>query len=126
MLGKISRNYFRNYFRIFSRIDQKLYSQTLSEVRPGWKAFFKSRKDGRPKSLYVEDHLGIKYYSYNFTYASQIDSLTDIEIIESSYFRSDTNFAGRHIVFMEDAKWLRMIQYFDKQNRIKKISLKWK
>ena len=102
-----------------SRLDHKLYSQILSEVRPGWKAFFKSRKDGRPKSLYVEDHLGIKYYSYNFTYAAQIDSVTDMEVIESSYFRSDTNFAGRHIVFMEDAKWLRMVQYFDKNNKIK-------
>ena len=102
-----------------SRLDQKLYSQILSEVRPGWRAYFKSRKDGRPRSLYVEDHIGIKYYSYNFTYATQIDSVTDMEIIESSYFRSDTNFAGRHIVFMEDAKWLRMIQYFDKNNKIK-------
>ncbi len=102
-----------------SRLDQKLYSQILSEVRPGWRAYFKSRKDGRPRSLYVEDHIGIKYYSYNFTYATQIDSVTDMEIIECSYFRSDTNFAGRHIVFMEDAKWLRMIQYFDKNNKIK-------
>ncbi|MBH10402.1 MAG: hypothetical protein CMG74_08660 [Candidatus Marinimicrobia bacterium] len=100
-----------------SRLDSRLYSHQLSEIRPGWKAFFKSRKDGRPKEVKVVDNIGVHYYTYKFSYRSQIDSNLVMEIIESSYFRSDSVFEGRHLVFMEDGEWLRMIQYYNQKNK---------
>tara|TARA_Y100001947_G_scaffold147292_1_gene143431 strand:- start:151 stop:978 length:828 start_codon:yes stop_codon:yes gene_type:complete len=39
-----------------------------------------------------------------------------MEVIESSYFRSDSTFEGRHLVFMEEGEWLRMIQYYNRKN----------
>ena len=39
-----------------------------------------------------------------------------MEVIESSYFHSDSVFEGRHLVFMEEGKWLRMIQYYNGKN----------
>ena len=99
-----------------ARLDPRLYSHQLSEVRPGWKAHFTSRRDGRPKEVKVEDHIGVHYYTYKFTYSNQIDSNMVMEVIESSYFRSDNVFEGRHLVFMEEGEWLRMIQYYNKKN----------
>ena len=100
-----------------SRLDEKLFSNQLSEVRSGWVATYKSRKDGRPKEIIVRDDIGVHFYTYKFTYASQVDSNIVMEIIESSYFRSDDTFEGRHLVFMESGEWLRMIQYYDKENK---------
>ncbi len=99
-----------------ARLDPRLYSHQLSEVRPGWKARFTSYRDGRPKEVKVEDNIGIQYYAYKFTYASQVDSNLVMEVIESSYFHSDSVFEGRHLVFMEEGKWLRMIQYYNRKN----------
>ena len=99
-----------------ARLDPRLYSHQLSEVRPGWKARFASRRDGRPKEVNVEDNIGVQYYTYKFTYASQVDSNLVMEVIESSYFRSDSTFEGRHLVFMEEGEWLRMIQYYNQRN----------
>ena len=99
-----------------ARLDPRLYSHQLSEVRPGWKARFTSRRDGRPKEVKVEDNIGVQYYTYKFTYASQVDSNLVMEVIESSYFRSDSTFEGRHLVFMEEGEWLRMIQYYNRKN----------
>lgn len=115
--GKRSEYYIEFHQRgSIERLDQRLYSHQLSEVRPGWKAIFTSRRDGRPKEVKVQDNIGVGYYKYKFTYATQVDSNVVMEVIESSYFRSDSSFEGRHLIFMEQGEWLRMIQYYNQKN----------
>ena len=84
-----------------------LFSHKLSEIKSGWKARVKSKKDGRPLRFDIYDEFGIRYYFYRFHYKQRSDSILSMEIIQSSYFRSDSSLVGRHLLFMEDGEWLR-------------------
>ena len=99
-----------------SRLDKNLYSNELSNMRPGWVATFISRSDGRPKEVFFTDSVGFEYFSYNFNYTIVKDDKQFSEIIESSYFDSDGKFVGRHLLFWEKGAYLKMIQYFDSDN----------
>jgi len=100
------------------RLDPFLYDNKLSEVRPGWIAKFTSRKDGRPTKVSFSDKLGFTYFSYKFNYSTHSDSSMNMEVVESSYYDAKDNFVGRHLLFREDGEWLRMIQYYDRRNKI--------
>ena len=69
-----------------SRLDQNLYSNELSNMRPGWVASFVSRSDGRPKEVFFADSVGFEYFSYNFNYTIVKDDKQFSEVVESSYF----------------------------------------
>ena len=99
-----------------SILDKNLYSNELSNIRPGWVATFISRSDGRPKEVFFTDSIGFEYFSYNFNYTIVKDDKQFSEIIESSYFDSDGKFVGRHLLFWEKGAYLKMIQYFDSDN----------
>ena len=99
-----------------SRLDQNLYSNELSNMRPGWVASFVSRSDGRPKEVFFTDSVGFEYFSYNFNYTIVKDDKQFSEVVESSYFDSDKKFVGRHLLFWEKGAYLRMIQYFNSDN----------
>ena len=101
-----------------SRLDSTLYADQLSYVRPGWEAQFKSRSDGRPREVTFSDQLGINYFSYNFNYTFLKKDKKFSEVIESSYFDSDKQFVGRHLLYLERGAFLRMIQYFNSKNEI--------
>lgn len=101
-----------------SRLDQNLYSNELSNMRPGWVASFVSRSDGRPKEVFFTDSVGFEYFSYNFNYTIVKEDKQFSEVVESSYFDSDKKFVGRHLLFWEKGAYLKMIQYFDSDNVI--------
>ena len=101
-----------------SRLDTSLYSDQLSYVRPGWIADVTSRSDGRPREVDFYDPLGMNYFSYTFNYTTLKKDKKFSEVIESSYFDSNYNFVGRHLLFIERGAFLRMIQYFNSENKI--------
>jgi len=101
-----------------SRLDTSLYSDQLSYVRPGWIADVTSRSDGRPREVDFYDPLGMNYFSYTFNYTTLKKDKKFSEVIESSYFDSNSNFVGRHLLFVERGAFLRMIQYFNSENKI--------
>ena len=103
-----------------SRLDKNLYADQLSYVRPGWIAEFRSRSDGRPKKVFFKDEIGYQYFSYNFNYTFEKSDDKISEVVESSYFDSDENFVGRHLLFWEKGSYLRMIQYFNSENNLTK------
>ena len=106
---------------LITRLDSLLFSHKLSEVKPGWKAKVKSRKDGRPSRYDIYDENGIRYYFYRFHYKQRSDSLISIETIQSSYFHSDSTLVGRHILFLENGEWLREIHYKNSKDEIEQI-----
>ena len=101
-----------------SRLDSSLYADELSYVRPGWIADVVSRSDGRPREVVFYDPLGMSYFSYIFNYTTLKKDKQFSEVIESSYFDSNSNFVGRHLLFVERGAFLRMIQYFNSENKI--------
>jgi len=101
-----------------SRLDSNLYADQLSYVRPGWIADVVSRSDGRPREVIFYDPLGMNYYSYVFNYTTLKKDKNFSEVIESSYFDSNSKFVGRHLLFVERGAFLRMIQYFNSENKI--------
>tara|TARA_B100001250_G_scaffold277569_1_gene240045 strand:- start:401 stop:2188 length:1788 start_codon:yes stop_codon:yes gene_type:complete len=101
-----------------SQLDKFLYADQLSLVRKNWIADVKSRYDGRPKEVSFSDHLGFTYFYYNFNYTRFKDDNMSAEVVESSYFNSNGDFVGRHLIFWEDGIDLRMIQYFNQKNEI--------
>jgi len=100
------------------RLDQYLYADQLSYIRPGWIADVKSRKDGRPFEVSFTDKLGFTYFYYHFNYSMHKDDSMIAEVVESSYFDSNGEFVGRHLIFWEKGAYLRMIQYFNTENSI--------
>ena len=100
------------------RLDEYLYEDQLSYIRPGWIADVKSRKDGRPFEVSFTDKLGFTYFYYHFNYSVHRDEDRVTEVVESSYFDSNGEFVGRHLIFWERGAYLRMIQYFDTENNI--------
>jgi hypothetical protein len=100
------------------RLDKYLYADQLSYIRPGWIADVKSRKDGRPSEVSFSDKLGFTYFYYHFNYSTHRDKGFVTEVVESSYFDSKGDFVGRHLLFWEGGDILRMIQYFDTENKI--------
>ena len=105
-----------------TRLDSLLFSHKLSEVKPGWKAKVKSKKDGRPLRYDIYDEDGIRLYFYRFHYTQRLDSLLSMETIQSSYFRSDSSLVGRHILFLEDGEWLREIHFKDSGGEIEAVT----
>mgnify|MGYP001402176265 CR=1 FL=1 len=101
-----------------NRLDSLLYANQLSYVRPGWIAQFRSRSDGRPREVVFTDALGFNYFTYHFNYTFLKDDKNFTEVIESSYFDSDGEFVGRHLLYFEKGAYLRMAQYFDSKNNI--------
>jgi len=104
-----------------TRLDSLIFSHKLSEVKPGWTAKVKSKKDGRPSRFDIYDENGIRYYFYRFHYKKRSDSIISVETIQSSYFRSDSTLVGRHLLFMENGEWLREIHYKTPSNEISEI-----
>ena len=104
-----------------TRLDSLLFSHKLSEVKPGWKAKVKSKKDGRPLRFDIYDEFGIRYYFYRFHYKQRSDSMLTMETIQSSYFRSDSSLVGRHLLFMENGEWLREIHYKNSKDELEQI-----
>lgn len=100
------------------RLDKYLYADQLSYIRPGWIADVKSRKDGRPFEVSFTDKVGFTYFYYHFNYSMHKDDSMIAEVVESSYFDSDGEFVGRHLIFWERGAYLRMIQYFNTENSI--------
>ena len=80
-----------------TRLDKYLYANQLSFIRPGWVASFRSKSDGRPKSVGFRDKIGFQYFNYYFNYTFKKDD-TFSEVVESSYFDSDNKFVGRHLL----------------------------
>ena len=101
-----------------SRLDTNLYANQLSYVRSGWIADITSRSDGRPREVDFYDPLGMNYFSYIFNYTTLKKDKNFSEVIESSYFDSNSKFVGRHLLFIERGAFLRMIQYFNSENKI--------
>ena len=101
-----------------ARLDSLLYANQLSYVRPGWIAQFRSRSDGRPREVVFTDALGFNYFTYHFNYTFLKDDKKFTEVVESSYFDSDGEFVGRHLLYFEKGAYLRMAQYFDSKNNI--------
>ena len=101
-----------------SRLDTVLYADQLSYVRPGWVADVTSRSDGRPREVNFYDHLGMNFFSYVFNYTTLKKDKKFSEVIESSYFDSNSKFVGRHLLFIQKGAFLRMIQYFNSENKI--------
>ncbi len=99
-------------------MDSNLYADQLSYVRPGWVADVVSRSDGRPREVNFFDPLGMNYFSYTFNYTTLKKDKIFSEVIESSYFDSNSEFVGRHLLFVERGAFLRMIQYFNSENKI--------
>jgi len=100
------------------RLDKYLYADQLSYIRPGWIADVKSRKDGRPFEVSFTDKVGFTYFYYHFNYSMHKDDSMIAEVVESSYFDSNGEFVGRHLIFWERGANLRMIQYFNTENSI--------
>ncbi len=100
------------------RLDKFLYADQLSYIRPGWIADVKSRRDGRPFEVSFSDKLGFTYFYYHFNYSTHRDEKMLVEVVESSYFDSAGRFVGRHLLFWEDGDHLKMIQYFNTDNKI--------
>ena len=105
-----------------TRLDSLLFSHKLSEIKPGWHAEVKSKKDGRPSRYDIFDENGIRLYFYRFHYAQRSDSILSMETIQSSYFRSDSTLVGRHILFMEDGEWLREIHFKNAKNELEGVT----
>ena len=61
--------------------------------------------------MFFTDEIGFKYFSYIFNYTFEKNDAIISEVVESSYFDSDENFVGRHLLFMEKGSFLRMVQY---------------
>ena len=101
-----------------SRLDSNLYSNELSNIRSGWVGRFISRSDGRPRKVSFEDSVGFEYFSYNFNYTLLKDDGVFTEVVESSYFNSNNEFVGRHLLYWGKDAYLKMIQYFDSENKI--------
>jgi len=101
-----------------SRLDPYLYANELSYVRPGWIAEFISRSDGRPREVSFRDAVGFKYFYYHFNYTFVRENNVFSEVVESSYFDSNGEFVGRHLLYWEKGAYLRMIQYFNSENTI--------
>lgn len=101
-----------------SRLDKVLYANELSYVRPGWIAHFISRSDGRPREVSFSDSVGFEYFSYHFNYTVVKEDDIFSEVVESSYFDSNNDFVGRHLLYWEKGAYLRMIQYFNSENTI--------
>ena len=100
------------------RLDKYLYADQLSYIRPGWIADVKSRKDGRPFEVSFTDKVGFTYFYYHFNYSMHKDDSMEAEVVESSYFDSNGEFVGRHLIFWKRGAYLRMIQYFNTENSI--------
>ena len=105
-----------------TRLDSLLFSHKLSEVKPGWRAKVKSKKDGRPLRYDVYDENEIRLYFYRFHYTQRSDSILSMETIQSSYFRSDSTLVGRHVLFMENGEWLREIHFKNSKNDLEGIT----
>ena len=105
-----------------TRLDSLLFSHKLSEVKPGWRAKVKSKKDGRPSRYDIFDEKGIRLYFYRFHYAQRSDSILSMETIQSSYFRSDSTLVGRHILFMENGEWLKEIHFKNAKNELEGVT----
>jgi len=101
-----------------SRLDSTLYANQLSFTRPGWIAQFRSRSDGRPREVVFSDALGFRYFSYHFNYTFLKDDKNFSEVVESSYYDSNNQFIGRHLLYWGKGAYLKMIQYFDLKNKI--------
>ena len=104
-----------------TRLDSLLFSHKLSEVKPGWRAKVKSKKDGRPLRYDIYDENGIRLYFYRFHYTQRSDSILSMETIQSSYFRSDSTLVGRHVLFMENGEWLREIHFKNSKNDLESV-----
>ncbi len=120
-----SRSGARSEYRILfhesgniSRIDSNLYSNQLSYVRSGWVAKFISRSDGRPRKVTFKDSVGFEYFTYNFNYTFLKEDDIFTEVVESSYFDSNNEFVGRHLLYYGKGSFLKMIQYFNSENKV--------
>ena len=104
-------------------LDKFLFVPELSEMRPGWIARFKLRKDGRPKLVKIHDQLEQLMYFYKFGYGKDGRE----HFITSAYFRADSSLVGRHELFFDrGSKQPDRIVYFSRNKQVlKTVTYDW-
>ena len=93
--------------------DEFLFTDDLSEIRPGWKAKIYEREDMRPQTAVIQDKLGQVYYYYTFKYIDGNKQSRSKEVIVSEYFRDDSTKVGMHKLFYKKNDFLRKIEFYD-------------
>ena len=101
-------------------LDKVLFNDAASEVRRGWKAIYKTRKDGRPKQVHVEDRLGQRIYFYRFNYSASRDTAFRGMMIRSEYFKDDKSAVGSHETIFDKKRRIIKQDYFDKNKSLMK------
>lgn len=106
-----------------TRLDKFLFVPELSEMRPGWTARFKLRKDGRPKLVAVHDQMDQLLYFYTFGYGKDGRD----HFITSAYYRADSSLVGRHELFFgPGSKRPDRIIYFSRNKQVlKTVTYDW-
>lgn len=99
-------------------LDKVLFNDAASEVRRGWKAIYKTRQDGRPKQVYVEDRLGQRIYFYRFNYSASKDTAFRGMMIRSDYFKDDKSVVGSHETIFDKKRRITKQDYFDMNNKL--------
>jgi len=96
--------------------DEFLFTDDLSEIRPGWKAKIYEREDMRPQMAIIQDKLGQVYYYYTFKYLDGNKQNRSKEVIISEYFRDDSTKVGMHKLFFKKNDFLRKTEFYDKND----------
>lgn len=99
-------------------LDDVLFTDAVSEVRRGWKAIYKTRKDGRPKQVHLEDRLGQRVYFYTFTFSASRDTAFPGMMIQSEYFKDDNSKVGHHEMIFDKKRRLIKVDYFDRKENL--------
>lgn len=99
-------------------MDDRLFADDLSEMRPGWRARYRTRKNGLPGSVSVMDRLGHVNYFYRFFYKTSKDSLHPGRLVVSEYYRADSSRVGQHRLVYGPNRKLSLIEYYDENRKL--------
>jgi hypothetical protein len=99
-------------------LDNVLFTDAVSEVKRGWKAIYKTRKDGRPKQVHIEDRLGQRVYFYIFTFSASRDTAFPGMVIQSEYFKDDKSKVGHHEMIFDKKRRLTKLDFFDRKDKL--------
>ena len=97
--------------RNLSELNKELFAPDLSSIKTGWIARYKFNVAGITQSVHVLDEFENLYYFYKFKHSKNV--------LESSYFRSDSTLVGRHSVRFNKNKKPTRITYFNQNQIIK-------
>ncbi len=99
-------------------LDNLLFADAVSEVRRGWNALYKTRKDGRPKQVHVQDRLGQRVYYYTITFGASRNQEFSGKTIKSEYFKDDKSKVGHHEMIFDKKRRLTKVEYFDRKDNL--------